>query len=203
MHTLVFKYIATLPTWQFDCRCFCADLSTAERAADGSCACKEGTVVDVVKSKANEIVERVKDTYDIMFGHAPMCSSGRRGAYCSQPDCTPCQNCSGHGNCTKVTGWSLKALANKLLPEQIQFASCSCSTRWEGRSQHVLAFRESNSLLSGSHMSAMCAPGSTSSCCGDSIPALTSTASLRSLLWYFFLVLLHLHTALLLLNCYI
>ncbi|CAB4019865.1 hypothetical protein BRAFLDRAFT_84589, partial [Paramuricea clavata] len=51
-------------------------------------------------------------------GVPPVCVTGRRGSQCDQPDCWPCQGCSGNGVC--VTDSSCRS-------------RCLCRRRWQGR----------------------------------------------------------------------
>ncbi|KAI8494170.1 hypothetical protein Bbelb_279300, partial [Branchiostoma belcheri] len=51
-------------------------------------------------------------------GEPPACAVGRKGPGCGQPDCEPCQGCSGNGVCSPVG--------------QSCASSCRCNPQWMG-----------------------------------------------------------------------
>ena len=139
-----------------DCSCLCDDGVTKDTiAADGSCPCKctcknceeskkgpdgckcPGDVCPQCKSGEQATWRDCECKCQEPCGLPPICASGRRGPTCDQPDCGSCQDCSGHGVCTKGSGCSV---------------SCVCSRRWEGLLRRydlhkIKFFKESGRLV--------------------------------------------------------
>ncbi|XP_019620139.1 PREDICTED: uncharacterized protein LOC109466754 [Branchiostoma belcheri] len=120
-----------------DCTCPCPDGSRDVLLSDGSCPCKcicnnchesvlgdEGCICsdscpDCENDEEPEWQDCVcKCPQKTECGISPTCVVGRMGPDCRQPDCRPCQGCSGNGRCTTST-------------DSCQ-SSCVCWPQWFG-----------------------------------------------------------------------
>ncbi|CAH1231914.1 TNXB [Branchiostoma lanceolatum] len=120
-----------------DCSCTCADGSRDVVLSDGTCPCRctcnnchesvlgpQGCICsdscpDCENDEEPEWQDCVcKCPQKTECGIPPTCVVGRRGPDCRQPDCRPCQGCSGNGRCTTSTD---------SCP-----SSCACSPQWFG-----------------------------------------------------------------------
>ncbi|KAI8507318.1 hypothetical protein Bbelb_146980 [Branchiostoma belcheri] len=120
-----------------DCSCPCPDGSRDVLLSDGSCPCKctcnnchesvlgpEGCICsdscpDCENDEEPEWQDCVcKCPQKTECGIPPTCVVGRMGPDCRQPDCRPCQGCSGNGRCTTST-------------DSCQ-SSCVCWPQWFG-----------------------------------------------------------------------
>ncbi|XP_019639952.1 PREDICTED: uncharacterized protein LOC109481804 [Branchiostoma belcheri] len=121
------------------CECECADGSTDTIAADGSCPCRctckdcsesvlgpDGCICPndncpICPDGSEPISVNCEcqcEEPDPDCGEPPACAVGRKGPGCGQPDCEPCQGCSGNGVCSPVG--------------QSCASSCRCSPQWMG-----------------------------------------------------------------------
>ncbi|XP_019646646.1 PREDICTED: uncharacterized protein LOC109487118 [Branchiostoma belcheri] len=120
-----------------DCSCTCPDGSRDVVLSDGSCPCKctcnnchesvlgpQGCICsdscpDCENDEEPEWQDCVcKCPQKTECGIPPTCVVGRMGPDCRQPDCRPCQGCSGNGQCSTST-------------HSCQ-SSCVCWGRWFG-----------------------------------------------------------------------
>ncbi|XP_019614637.1 PREDICTED: uncharacterized protein LOC109462526 [Branchiostoma belcheri] len=120
-----------------DCSCTCPDGSRDVVLSDGSCPCKctcnnchesvlgpQGCICsdscpDCENDEEPEWQDCVcKCPQKTECGIPPTCVVGRMGPDCRQPDCRPCQGCSGNGRCITST--------------QSCQSSCVCSRQWFG-----------------------------------------------------------------------
>ncbi|CAH1233157.1 TNC [Branchiostoma lanceolatum] len=124
-------------TGKCDCSCNCADGSRDVVMSDGSCPCRctcnnchesvlgpQGCICsdrcpDCENDEEPEWQDCVcKCPQKTECGIPPTCVVGRRGPDCRQPDCRPCQDCSGNGRCFTST-------------DSCQ-SSCVCWPQWFG-----------------------------------------------------------------------
>ncbi|KAI8487041.1 hypothetical protein Bbelb_353010, partial [Branchiostoma belcheri] len=127
-----FKFISSS-----QCSCTCPDGSRDVVQSDGSCPCKctcnnchesvlgpQGCICsdscpDCENDEEPEWQDCVcKCPQKTECGIPPTCVVGRMGPDCRQPDCRPCQGCSGNGRCITST-------------HSCQ-SSCVCSRQWFG-----------------------------------------------------------------------
>ncbi|XP_019614633.1 PREDICTED: uncharacterized protein LOC109462522 [Branchiostoma belcheri] len=120
-----------------DCSCTCPDGSRDVVLSDGSCPCKctcnnchesvlgphgcicSDSCPDCENDEEPEWQDCVcKCPQKTECGIPPTCVVGRMGPDCRQPDCRPCQGCSGNGRCITST-------------HSCQ-SSCVCSPQWFG-----------------------------------------------------------------------
>ncbi|XP_078593656.1 uncharacterized protein LOC144871725 isoform X2 [Branchiostoma floridae x Branchiostoma japonicum] len=121
------------------CECDCPDGSTDTIAPDGSCPCRctcnncqdsilgpdgcicPNDVCPVCDDGRLPTWEGCKcscpESEDC--GRPPICVVGRRGPECDQPDCSPCQDCSGNGVCAADVGTGCGS-------------TCRCHRGWSG-----------------------------------------------------------------------
>ncbi|XP_035690047.1 uncharacterized protein LOC118425346 [Branchiostoma floridae] len=120
-----------------DCSCPCPDGSSDVLMSDGSCPCRctcnnchesvlgpQGCICsDSCPDCENDEEPEWQDCVcrcpqKTECGIPPTCVVGRMGSDCRQPDCRPCQGCSGNGLCTTST-------------DSCQ-SSCVCWPQWFG-----------------------------------------------------------------------
>ncbi|XP_035690544.1 uncharacterized protein LOC118425664 [Branchiostoma floridae] len=109
-------------TGKCDCSCTCADGSRDVKMSDGTCPCRctcnnchesvlgpQGCICSDSCPDCENDEEPVwqdcvcKCPQKTECGIPPTCVVGRMGPDCRQPDCRPCQGCSGNGRCTTST----------------------------------------------------------------------------------------------------
>ncbi|KAI8506513.1 hypothetical protein Bbelb_159400, partial [Branchiostoma belcheri] len=122
---------------EYTCSCTCPDGSRDVVLSDGSCPCRctcnnchesvlgpQGCICsdscpDCENDEEPEWQDCVcKCPQKTECGIPPTCVVGRMGPDCRQPDCRPCQGCSGNGQCTTST-------------DSCQ-SSCVCPPQWFG-----------------------------------------------------------------------
>ncbi|XP_078611889.1 uncharacterized protein LOC144882157 isoform X2 [Branchiostoma floridae x Branchiostoma japonicum] len=125
-----------------DCSCPCDDGSSDVIAADGSCPCRctcrncqesvlgphgclcSDSCPDCENGEEPVWVDcSCKCPQKTECGAPPTCVVGRMGVDCRQPDCRPCQDCSGNGHCRTST-------------DSCQ-SSCVCGSQWFGDCCHL------------------------------------------------------------------
>ncbi|XP_035694471.1 protein bark beetle-like [Branchiostoma floridae] len=125
-----------------DCSCPCDDGSSDVIAADGSCPCRctcrncqesvlgphgclcSDSCPDCENGEEPVWVEcSCRCPQKTKCGVPPTCVVGRMGVDCRQPDCRPCQGCSGNGHCRTWT-------------DSCQ-SSCVCGSQWFGDCCHL------------------------------------------------------------------
>ncbi|XP_028400062.1 uncharacterized protein LOC114523364 isoform X2 [Dendronephthya gigantea] len=99
------------------CKCSCKGFQESTRGPFG-CKCEEKCPVCEDGEEPVWIDEKCKCRKKFNCGVPPVCVTGRRGPNCQQPDCWPCQGCSGNGVCGTDSSCQ---------------SSCSCRRRWQGR----------------------------------------------------------------------
>ncbi|XP_028400060.1 uncharacterized protein LOC114523362 [Dendronephthya gigantea] len=119
------------------CACACDDGSKDTIAWDGSCPCEcscngyEKSTLGPFGCKCEDRCPVCKDGEEPVWidrkclcrkknscGVPPVCVNGRKGPDCNQPNCSPCQGCSGNGVCITDSSCGSR---------------CSCRRRWQGR----------------------------------------------------------------------
>ncbi|XP_019640296.1 PREDICTED: uncharacterized protein LOC109482072 [Branchiostoma belcheri] len=120
-----------------DCSCECADGSSDVIAADGRCPCScscnncQESVLGPDGCLCSDSCPDCENGEEPMWvgcsckcpqktecGAPPTCVVGRMGVDCRQPDCRPCQDCSGNGWCVSSA-------------DSCQ-SSCVCGAQWFG-----------------------------------------------------------------------
>ncbi|CAH1273220.1 TNC [Branchiostoma lanceolatum] len=125
-----------------DCSCPCADGSSDVIAADGSCPCRctcrncQESVLGPHGCLCTDSCPDCENGEEPVWvgcsckcpqktecGAPPTCVVGRIGVDCRQPDCRPCQDCSGNGHCRSSA-------------DSCQ-SSCVCHSQWFGDCCHL------------------------------------------------------------------
>ncbi|XP_078611887.1 uncharacterized protein LOC144882156 isoform X2 [Branchiostoma floridae x Branchiostoma japonicum] len=125
-----------------DCSCPCGDGSSDVIAADGNCPCRctcrncQESVLGPHGCLCSDSCPDCENGEEPVWvdcscrcpqktecGAPPTCVVGRMGVDCRQPDCRPCQDCSGNGQCRTSV-------------ESCQ-SSCVCGSQWFGDCCHL------------------------------------------------------------------
>ncbi|XP_035695383.1 uncharacterized protein LOC118429110 [Branchiostoma floridae] len=125
-----------------DCSCPCGDGNSDVIAADGSCPCRctcrncQESVLGPHGCLCSDSCPDCENGEEPVWvdcscrcpqktecGAPPTCVVGRMGVDCRQPDCRPCQGCSGNGQC-RTSADSCQS-------------SCVCGSQWFGDCCHL------------------------------------------------------------------